>query len=115
MLALRDIREWVAGFGISEDSHVYIGKLDNKKERSIGVYRRKGSSPPVMALGALYSPATMSGGSPFWSTGSGIRSVLKRRPWSCLNGSGRSRISRTLRWVIPGSSWYLYRSQSPRM
>lgn len=45
MLALRDIREWVAGFGISEDSHVYIGKLDNKKERSIGVYRRKGSGP----------------------------------------------------------------------
>lgn len=51
MLALKDIREWVAGFGISEDSHVYIGKLDNKKERSIGVYRRKGSGPPVMALG----------------------------------------------------------------
>lgn len=25
MLALRDIREWVAGFGISEDSRVYIG------------------------------------------------------------------------------------------
>lgn len=49
MLALEDIREYVSGLGITEQ--VYIGKLNNKKEHSIGVYHRKGSGPPVTALG----------------------------------------------------------------
>lgn len=51
MLTLKEIRQWVADLGIVDDGHVYIGKLDNKKECSIGVYRRKGSGPPVTALG----------------------------------------------------------------
>ena len=53
MLALKDIREWVAGLGIAEDSHVYIGKLDNKKQKSIGVYNRPASGQPYVALGGL--------------------------------------------------------------
>lgn len=51
MMRLKDIRQYVAGLGIAEDSHVYIGKLDNKKEKSIGVYNRQGQGPPRQALG----------------------------------------------------------------
>lgn len=51
MLTLNDIRGYIAGLGIADDKNVYIGKLNNKKDRSIGVYHRQGSGPPVMALG----------------------------------------------------------------
>lgn len=51
MLTLDNIRGYIASLGIAEDSNVYIGKLNSKKERSIGVYHRKDSGPPVMALG----------------------------------------------------------------
>ncbi len=51
MLTLTDIRGYIAGLGIADDKNVYIGKLNNKKDRSIGVYHRQGSGPPVMALG----------------------------------------------------------------
>ena len=53
MLALTDIRKWIAGFGIAGDDHVYIGKLDNKKQKSIGVYSRPASGQPYVALGGL--------------------------------------------------------------
>ena len=53
MLKLPEIRQWIASLGIAADERVYIGKLDNKQERAIGVYERKGSGPPVTALGGL--------------------------------------------------------------
>lgn len=53
MLPLKDIRQWVAGLDIAVDSNVYIGKLDNKKQKSIGVYSRLGSGSPDIALGGL--------------------------------------------------------------
>ena len=37
MLKTTDIREWIASLGIAEDEHVYMGKLDNKQQKSIGV------------------------------------------------------------------------------
>ena len=49
MLALDDIRGYIASLNIAEQ--VYIGKLNNKKLHSIGVYHRKGSGKPVTALG----------------------------------------------------------------
>lgn len=33
--------------------HIYIGKLDNKKEKSIGVYQLQTSNPPNIAVGGL--------------------------------------------------------------
>lgn len=51
MLKTADIRAWVAGLGIADDSHVYIGKLDNKKQKSLGVYSRKRDSAEEVALG----------------------------------------------------------------
>lgn len=53
MLKLTEIRQWIASLGIAEDQHVYIGKLDNKQLKSIGVYGRSGSGSPGIALGGL--------------------------------------------------------------
>ena len=53
MLKLTEIRQWIASLGIAEDQHVYIGKLDNKQQKSIGVYGRSGSGSPDIALGGL--------------------------------------------------------------
>ena len=51
MLALKDIRQYISDLGIAADDNVYIGKLDNKKQKSIGVYSRPGSGQPNIALG----------------------------------------------------------------
>lgn len=53
MLSLKDIRQYIADLNITVDSNVYIGKMDNKKQKSIGVYTRPASGPPSMALGGL--------------------------------------------------------------
>lgn len=53
MLKSTDIRAWIASLGIAEDQRVYIGKLDNKQQKSIGVYGRSSSGPPNIALGGL--------------------------------------------------------------
>lgn len=53
MLTLKDIRKYISGLGIAEDNNVFIGKLDNKKEKSIGVYNRKMDGPAQIALGGL--------------------------------------------------------------
>ena len=53
MLQLTEIRQWIASLGIAEDQHVYMGKLDNKQQKSIGVYGRSGAGSPDMALGGL--------------------------------------------------------------
>lgn len=49
MLWLEDIRQYIASLGMAE--HTYIGKLDNKKQKSVGVYQRPSSGAPHIALG----------------------------------------------------------------
>lgn len=51
MLRLEDIRQYIISLGITEN--VYIGKLDNKKQKAIGVYNRKMNGPAQIALGGL--------------------------------------------------------------
>ena len=41
MLLLDDIKGYIAGLGAY--NMVYIGKMDNKKDHSVGVYPRKAS------------------------------------------------------------------------
>ena len=53
MLPLKDIRQWVSGLGIAADDRVYIGKMDGKKQKSIGVYSRPTSGNPNIAIGGL--------------------------------------------------------------
>lgn len=51
MLGLTDVKDWIKTFGMAE--YYYVGKLDNKKEQSIGVYQRKNTLPPRMCLGGI--------------------------------------------------------------
>lgn len=51
MLYLEDIRDFVSGLAIAADENVYMGKMDNKKEKSIGVYQLKQARAPTVSLG----------------------------------------------------------------
>lgn len=53
MLSLKDIRQYISNLGIAGDDNVYIGKMDNKKLKSIGVYSRPTSGSPDIALGGM--------------------------------------------------------------
>lgn len=51
---LDDVREYVASLGIAADDNVYTGKLDGKKDRSIGVYHLdRSSGNPVVPIGGM--------------------------------------------------------------
>lgn len=52
-MTLSDIRDYIAMLGIAEDEHCYMGKMDNKKDKSIGVYKLKRSGSPKIPLGGL--------------------------------------------------------------
>ncbi len=51
MLTLADVKDWLKGFQVGE--HFYCGKIDSKPEKTIGVYQRKPSGQPRVALGGL--------------------------------------------------------------
>ena len=53
MLSLKDIRQYISDLNIAADDNVYIGKLDNKKQKSIGVYSRPTSGPVNVAIGGI--------------------------------------------------------------
>ena len=48
-MTLADIRDWLKTLDAAD--HYHIGRLNNKKERSLGVYSRAGSGPPVIGIG----------------------------------------------------------------
>lgn len=56
MLGLSDVREWIKTLGVGE--HFYIGKLDNKNEKSIGIYQNKPAGSANIALGGLEQTKT---------------------------------------------------------
>lgn len=49
LLTLAEIRDWLKQFNAAQN--YYIGKLDNKKQYSIGVYQRRTNSEPRIAIG----------------------------------------------------------------
>ena len=49
MLTTADIRDWLKTFDSFE--HYYIGKLDGKPDKVLGVYTLKQSGDPVRAIG----------------------------------------------------------------
>ena len=53
MLSLKVIQQLIKESDLFKQ--VYIGKLDNKKEKSLGIYHRKSSGTPIKALGGLQS------------------------------------------------------------
>lgn len=48
-MMLSDVRDYIASFGIAE--HVYMGKMDGKQDRSIGVYHSKHDHAYKTAIG----------------------------------------------------------------
>lgn len=53
MLSMKDIRQYVSDLGIAADDNVYIGKLDNKVPKSIGVYSRSTSGQLTAPIGGF--------------------------------------------------------------
>ncbi|MDF2610043.1 MAG: hypothetical protein K0R92_1517 [Lachnospiraceae bacterium] len=51
MLYLEDVRDFISGLAVVTDDHVYMGKMDNKKEKSIGVYQLKQARAPIVGIG----------------------------------------------------------------
>ena len=50
-MGLHEIRDWLETLNVAE--HYYIGRLDNKKEKSLGVYSRSGGGSPILAIGGI--------------------------------------------------------------
>lgn len=53
MLGIGDVRDYIAGLGIADNTNVYCGRLDDKKNKSIGVYNNNKQRPVQMAVGGL--------------------------------------------------------------
>ena len=49
MITLANIRDFLKRFDLFE--HYYIGKLDNKQDKSLGIYSFKRNEPTVTAIG----------------------------------------------------------------
>lgn len=49
MLGLADVRDYIKTFKLAEN--YYIGKLDSKKDKSIGIYQRKTNYSPRKCIG----------------------------------------------------------------
>ena len=49
-MILSDVKDWLKTLNVAE--HYYIGKLDNKQDKSLGVYQRDAGQPNI-ALGGL--------------------------------------------------------------
>lgn len=53
MLGIGDVRDYIAGLGIAANDHVYCGKLDDKLDKSIGVYNLKREGTARTAIGGV--------------------------------------------------------------
>lgn len=49
-MILSDVKDWLKTLNVAE--HYYVGKLDNKQDKSLGVYQRDAGQPNI-ALGGL--------------------------------------------------------------
>lgn len=59
LLGLADIRDWIKSLNYTASENCYIGKLDNKKEKSIGVYQLKTSYDVNIAIGGIDNTKTL--------------------------------------------------------
>lgn len=53
MIGLADVRDYIKTLGLAQ--HYYIGKLDSKQDKAIGVYQRQNSYQPRMCISAASS------------------------------------------------------------
>lgn len=59
LLGLADIRDWIKSLNYTASENCYIGKLDNKKDKSIGVYQLKTSNEANVAIGGIDNTKTL--------------------------------------------------------
>lgn len=59
LLGLADIRDWIKSLNYTASENCYIGKLDNKKDKSIGVYQLKTSNEVNVAIGGIDNTKTL--------------------------------------------------------
>lgn len=52
MILLKDVLDWIKPLAEGFD-HYYIGFLDKKKEKSLGIYNLKRNDTPIIAIGGL--------------------------------------------------------------
>lgn len=52
MIYLKDVNKWLKTLNTKFDNY-YIGFLDKKKEKSLGVYNLKREGKPIIALGGI--------------------------------------------------------------
>lgn len=50
MITLSNVRDWLKS--LIDAEHFYIGRLDNKQEKSVGVYTLKTSGEPLRGIGS---------------------------------------------------------------
>lgn len=50
-LTLESIKDWIKS--VFEAEHYYMGKLDNKQNKSIGIYQRKTNNAPRICIGGI--------------------------------------------------------------
>lgn len=51
-MLLSDVLKWLKGLNVKFDNY-YMGTLDTKKDKALGVYNLKRSRKPIIALGGL--------------------------------------------------------------
>lgn len=86
-MTLAEIRDWLKTFHVAE--HYYIGRLDNKQEKSLGVYQRPRGGPPVMAIGGIdLSSYDIKGVSLLlhWNHNARETEDAAQRLWNCILG-----------------------------
>lgn len=87
-MTLAEIRDWLKTFDAAE--HYYIGRLDNKQEKSLGVYSRARGGRPVMALGGVeQSSYDIKAVSLLlhWNKNARETEEAAQRLWDCLFGA----------------------------
>lgn len=58
-LGLADIRDWIRTLNYTVSENCYIGKLDNKKDKSIGIYQLKNGNQANIAVGGIDNTKTL--------------------------------------------------------
>lgn len=99
MITLADIRDWLKAYSNAE--RFYIGKLDSKQDKSLGVYSLKRTGAPVTAIGSE-STYDIIGVSLLihWSTNANETEIEARQLYETLRTIKNETINNTLVYMI---------------
>lgn len=53
MFSIKDAADYIASLEVVDQNHIWIGKLPDKKDKSIGIYPLKRNGPPRIPVGGL--------------------------------------------------------------